>query len=185
MNLIDRREAALAAVLAKLTKIEHLYRGHHELHAQMRKTAMVWGCGGMLGLFGEPLQMNRVIELIDKSEADPLAYDAACSVIARALRQGADLPLEASRFAAGVLTGETKRPIRKGKSAGAYITRDREIAYLIEIAASHDLRPTRNDESEHRDSACDVVAEAMQMKGLSPRSYKQIKDIWLVYGGGD
>ncbi|MCC5974732.1 MAG: hypothetical protein JJT81_11850 [Rubellimicrobium sp.] len=185
MTSVDRRDAAFADVLAHIEKIEHLYRSHNDLHGRMRKTAMIWGCGGISGRFGPPLQMDRVIDLIDQSSADPLAFDAASKVVARLLRQGAELPSEVSAFAAGVITGERKRPIRKGKNAGAYIARDREIACMVEIAARHNLHPTRNDESEHRDSACDVVAEAMQTKGLSPRSYKQVKDIWLAHGGGD
>jgi len=184
MSNKTERDAAFAAVLAQVTRFERTYRSFHETHAEGRKLVMRMQSGGMLGRFGKPLDMSYVIELIGKADTDPLAYDVACSIVGRAVRQKAELPEEVSNFAADIITGERQKPKRRGKNAGAYIFRDRAIVEFVELAISHGFLATRNDASDHQNSACDIVAEAFKARGLSPKSYKQIKEIWIEHGGG-
>lgn len=185
MSNKTERDTAFAAVLAQVKQFERTYKGFHETHAEGRKLAMKLKSGGMLGRFGKPLDMSYVIELIGKADTDPLAYDVARSIVGRAVRQKADLPEEVASFAADIITGERQKPKRRGKNAGAYIFRDRAIVEFVELAMSHGFLATRNDASDHQDSACDIVAEAFKAQGLSPKSYKQIKDIWLEHCSGD
>lgn len=184
-NTTTRRAAAFSDVLAEVERFERIYRAFHETHAGGRKLAMRLQCGGMLGNFGKPLDMRYITELIAKADDDPLAYDVACTVIGLAVRQKTEMPEEVTNFAADIIIGERQKPKRRGKNAGAYIFRDRAIVEFVELAMSHGFLATRNDESDHQNSACDIVAEAFKARGLSPKSYKQIKDIWLEHGGGD
>jgi hypothetical protein len=142
-------------------------------------------CGGILGRFGKPLDMSYLSELIGKADTDPLAFDVACSIVGRAVRQKTDLPEDVASFAADIITGERRKPKRRGKNAGAYMFRDQAIVEFVELAMSYGFLATRNDASDHENSACDIVAEALKARGLSPKSYKQIKEIWLEHCGGD
>jgi hypothetical protein len=185
MKTDAERDAAFAAVLAQVKRFERTYRAFHETQAEGRTLAMRLKSGGMLGKFGKPLDMGYITELIARAEHDPVAFDVACSVVGRAVRQGAEMPDEVRNFAADIITGERQKPKRRGKSAGAYMFRDQAIVEFIEIAISHGFLATRNDESDHQNSACDIVAEAFKAQGLSPKSYKQIKEIWIEHGGGN
>ena len=82
-------------------------------------------------------------------------------------------------FAESVLLGELQRPRHSGKQKLDYKYRDQGICYLVNGLLDKGFSATRNDATEHRNSACDLVAEAMRSANRKPDTYGQVKRIWL------
>jgi hypothetical protein len=54
------------------------------------------------------------------------------------------------------------------------------IILLVEgLRRKHGIKPTRNTESEHRGSGCDIVAKACYSSGIGPQpAYGDVKRVW-------
>jgi hypothetical protein len=109
---------------------------------------------------------------------DPYAFDATCRVVATLLISGSPLRNGLEEFAAAVITGSRRRPGRPGLSSEKLFFRDLFICNLLRRLEARGLNITRNDASKHRNTACDLLSEALLKNGLKPTSYNGVKDVW-------
>ncbi|MCF1707534.1 hypothetical protein L0V05_01760 [Tabrizicola sp. J26] len=117
-------------------------------------------------------------ELSVEVEQDPVSFDAAKLLVASAIKEGRPVPAPLRAWAYGLITGETVRPVAKGKLLGATDARDRMICMLVqELLDAFSLKPT-SGEREAGTSACNAVAKAFALVGLAPSSYEAVIGIW-------
>jgi hypothetical protein len=157
-----RQEAGLA-VAPGTPRLAAGYRG------------LVWRFPAEAGPDGPP----ELAVALAATAADPLAFEAASEAAADLLRQGLVPPAPLARFVADTLDGKRKRPRRRGPRAGVLWTRDATVRWVLRRLVGLGFQATRNEASDHADSACDIVAEACAMRGEEPRSYEAVRRIWL------
>jgi hypothetical protein len=129
-------------------------------------------------LLGEDLAQGRadLDRAIQDAKTDAIAFDAVCCLAGLRLRDNALLWDSLRHFMAAVLLKEIVRPQpRKG-------TDPRKAVLIADILVSvgrafEELPMTRNSETRHRKTVCDVVAEALQKHGVRPNSYAAVKAI--------
>jgi hypothetical protein len=119
-------------------------------------------------------------ELFEAAQTDPAAYDAALRIATDLLELGYYLPVMLSRWLAGHLRGETKRPGKSGPSKYKYISRDITIAVTVYFLCLEGVTPTRNDgtNSEKALSGCDIVGEVLTNKFGISMNFDNVKRIW-------
>ena len=121
---------------------------------------------------------SHIEQLIEDAATDALAFDAVCCRAAFEMRSGQLVNSKLAHFASDVLYGLAKRPKdtrgRKSKKHAQH----QAICKMVEFTTRHGLQPTRNDESDHTESGCDVVARALKEMGLRPQTYSHIKRVW-------
>ena len=127
----------------------------------------------------------------------PDAFDVAKEIAFQNVGGGVELAVGLRHFVCASIGGNFRRPRGRGRARdfiGDWLLLD----VLEELVARFDLRPTRNDASEHNDSACDLVSEAFAAAPRPPRalapsrhspsalasarrppSYKALKAIWF------
>lgn len=117
-------------------------------------------------------------EIALDANTDPISFDAAGLIVSNAIKKTGSVPSALRDWAASVLSGETKRPIARGKIPRATIARDKMIFQLLsDVVKSCGLKPTSSNR-ECGKSACHAVAEAFALLGLEPRSYQAMVKIW-------
>ena len=122
---------------------------------------------------------EKIGELLKSASDSVGSFDAAIEWSTDILRSGVPVPAELACFAADVLEGKAQRPKRRGRTRNGHLYQEAIIYEAIKIAISHGLSETRNDGSSHRESACDVVADALKRLKLKPETYGAVKKIWL------
>jgi hypothetical protein len=110
----------------------------------------------------------------------PLAHDAACRIAAAHIVTGTRMRTGLSDFTTAVLTGETKRPTHRGPHRSESQLRYLAICNMVSFCVNRGLKAMRSDADKHRNSACDLVAEALLAERLRPTTYKNVKDIWIA-----
>ncbi|WP_323769029.1 hypothetical protein [Antarctobacter sp.] len=115
-------------------------------------------------------------------ENDPIKFDVACREAAAIVKSVADPPQNVRDFISEVLRGDLVRPSPRGKHPAAYLMRDMLIVQLVEGLVIQGFTATRADAKAVEDSACDVIAKTNVERRVSPRSYTQVKDIWMRRG---
>lgn len=108
-------------------------------------------------------------KLIEQAQSDKAAHDACRLIFETQLARCEAVPPELGRW---VLSA--KRP-RKGAHKNK--PRDRAIVNAVRWLAAQGIAPTRNDQSSHGESACDIVAEAMAAADRFI-SYDSVKQVW-------
>lgn len=115
---------------------------------------------------------------IPRAERSRYVYEALCSLGAGMVSDGQRMPFELRDFICKVLRNEIKRPRKTGRPKNLS-QRDRFYYFVIDqISMDFGVSPTRNRASSHRDSACDIVAEAMPREGNRPDTYDSLVRIW-------
>lgn len=104
-------------------------------------------------------------------------FDIATAIAATYMETGILMPDMLAKWAAAVLRGEQKRPVRHGKFPEGTGLRNTNIWEVTRILVKRGMTATRNDVSPAT-SACDAVAEALKEMEESPSSYASVKRIW-------
>ena len=132
-----------------------------------------------------PKQWTALVRVrIEDAGKDFAAFEALCLHSSRLIAEGLSLPQPLRQFAAGVLTGERRRPDLSAASARVKVRNDLFVALITNLCHEYELNPTRNDETSDQVSACDILADAMTELGLKPESYSAWKKIWAGRSGG-
>lgn len=139
--------------------------------------------GRTLNVHGHPIAYRVSDEAAEylyfRSFACPYTYDIAIQVVARNIGEGVVLHDRLKAFASMVLTGGLRRPTRRGRKRSDNWERDCEVLYLLETLTIHfGVQPTRNLDSTHAVSACDLVAEGFASAGQGMISYHTVRGIW-------
>jgi hypothetical protein len=114
------------------------------------------------------------------ASVSPDAFDVARDIAYQNVGGGVELVTGLRHFVCSAIGGNFQRPRGRGRARGRNWIRDRLILEILEeLVATFDVRPTRNDESDHSNSACDIVLEAFEQAGNYDLSYKVLKSIWL------
>jgi hypothetical protein len=119
--------------------------------------------------------------LVQWAFASSDAFDVAKDIASQIVFAGAQLPTGLRRFVCrAIVDPKFRRPRAPGRSRDKNWLRDRLLLEILqELEARFDVRPMRNDGSKHRDSACDLVAQAFCTAGNHTLSYKILKLTWL------
>ncbi|WP_139279299.1 hypothetical protein [Roseovarius marisflavi] len=134
--------------------------------------------GESYGYLFEPDAQKAALALIDEVETDPISFDAALHLVSEEIRLGKAVPYALRDWVADVLVGKLKRPKLNGKYKSATEKRDRLIVQLIkDVMEATNLSPT-SGRREHGQSACNAVADGLQLSRLQPDSYESIIKIW-------
>jgi len=117
--------------------------------------------------------------LLDAARTDPYALEAAETLARMHLRDGKPLPMPLAEF---VLAWMDAPPKRKKKENPSTRARDEFAAMLVGYLKRHaDITPTKGRETQHQNSGCDLVKEALsaRYKGLT---YNAVEEAWTRYG---
>ena len=112
------------------------------------------------------LHHGHLAELIEDSETDTVAYDAAQRALRHLRESSEEIPRELHEWAYNVATGLRTRPkIGPGRDPSTNRVRDATIIRTMEILVSCGLQPTRNEATEPAVSAADAVSAALKVLG--------------------
>ncbi|MFN3280423.1 MAG: hypothetical protein ACK40I_01955 [Tabrizicola sp.] len=126
----------------------------------------------------ENLHTRITLTMSLTASRDRTAWLSLAGLAVHFLQEGHPLPAHIRDFVIEVLERRCPCPKVRGRPAHAELRRRLICVMIAYIAETFQLRPTRNDISTHRDSACDIAAEAMASLGLTPSTYSGLKRIW-------
>jgi hypothetical protein len=107
----------------------------------------------------------------------PDAFDIASEIAFKNVGGGVELAEGIRHFICMMVGGRCQRPRARGRARDWL--RDRLVLEILqELVAKFGVSPTRNDASDHKNSACDLVSGAFALAG-NDLSYKVLKRIWL------
>jgi hypothetical protein len=125
------------------------------------------------------------IEQVVRNAANNAAnFDIGAAIAVSYLENGILIAKTLAKWAAAVLRGEKKRPVRHGKCAEGTLLRNINIREVTRILVKRGMTATRNDVSPAT-SACDAVAEALKQMEESPSSYASVKRVWNEFQNGE
>jgi hypothetical protein len=136
--------------------------------------------GDLIRIFISQEDMQDVQNLLVGAKKSQEDYDALVAWAAAQLLNKRIIPnREVERFLISHLLGRNTRPTKMGRPTkrSGYMYRHANLRLAVAEIEREGFKRTRNDEAEHRKSACDIVAEAMVALGYTPRSYKEIEKI--------
>lgn len=112
---------------------------------------------------GKDTYLTYLTRLLAASDSDPISFDAVFRHAVQLYRRGEWPVPQLRKFKDEVDSGERARP--KNSKPRNVEERDYFIAMVIhEVHHIFKVPSTRNDASDHRDSACDIVADAMAVR---------------------
>jgi hypothetical protein len=126
---------------------------------------------------------DEIERLCEYAYEDPLIFDQMKAVAGMLLVVEKPLPEALRDFASRVLLGQLERPAQKGPYTEKSLLKEAIIGQAVQKLCDAGIPASRNDVSEHEDSACDIVAEALGQLGLTPSSYSSVKKAWLGQRG--
>ena len=112
-----------------------------------------------LGLYEKDFNWRKELK---NSKSDYDSFDRTKRYCAQLIRQKKTLPEELrffiSNYLDDILSPPVKKrgPLKKGKETNMFLPQ-----LVHSISVNFNLSPTRNSESEHKNSACDTVSEAI------------------------
>ena len=115
-----------------------------------------------------------------KIDRERTVYDKAASRNAaiRSLQYDEPLSKESRHY---LLRAMWDEKAADNRPVGAPQAETHGTVYLLVYILSHmGMNATRNDESHHKISACDAVAEAMRKNGRTPNSFSGVKNAFLT-----
>lgn len=121
--------------------------------------------------------------LFEQAEISRFHYDIAVSECTSLLELEAEsekrcAPPEALIFASRVLSGRLKRPKNRGPQKLHSYSRDKEIVELVQLATENGLKTYRNEATNERLSACDLVAEVCANSDCGVSTYEAVRKIY-------
>ncbi len=91
----------------------------------------------------------------------------------------APMPAELRSLISQILGGSLTRPKKHGRNRADNWQRDYFIqTFLDTLVERFKVRPTRNDVTKLKDSACDILSEVFAEAGYPKLNYKLMKEIW-------
>lgn len=117
---------------------------------------------------------------INRADNNAFSFDVLSALTAEYLETSRPMPEVLAQWAASMMRGEKKRPVRNGKYALGTLERNTYIWPVLEKLVKRGMTATRNDASPPL-SACDAVAEALKQLNKSPSSYASVKRIWNFF----
>lgn len=127
-----------------------------------------------------PEDPDYIVSLISQAKGSVDAFDAVLVWAAAQLMHKRTIQShEARAFIIDYLSGTKKRPSKRGRrsTATAHQLRHATLCLAISHLEEWGFKVSRNDEAEHRESGCDIVAEAMAELRFRPQSFKEISRI--------
>lgn len=141
---------------------------------------------GLIAADGD-LDLTALRAAIEAADRDPLTHDALCWLGAGFVRRAetaAEMPEDLRQFLAEVLAQNRPRPSRRRGRPSPSAERDHAVVELIDrIVMNFGIAPTRAEDADHSDSACDFAAAALRQAGLRPNSYGRLAQLWCEYDG--
>lgn len=176
LRLVEEMEAAWngGRPRSKMTSKRDL--GHDDM-------AEAWGSGLRPDMPAEtrPTNWTDLVRTRIKESADHLVvFDALCLHASLLIAQGFSLPDPLRRFACDVLTSQRSHPRPTSESIGMELRNGLLVELIERLSRTYGMRPTRNDATAGKLSACDIVAQAMAELRVGPSSYSSIKKIWIT-----
>lgn len=121
---------------------------------------------------------RRIAALSRSAPHDRDAWVMLASMAGLLLQKDLPLPPAMRDFVIDVLERRCPCPPTRGRPPTSQTWRNVICLIVANLVEQFRLPATRNDASEHRMSACDIVAEAFGSLGLKPSSYASLKRIW-------
>ncbi len=186
MNKAILREQALASTKDLL---EHRYRMAIESDKLMGSLIIAFPKGAIPAFTPDgslasvalvPDESSNILKLLSEASESAYAFDAVLAWASAHLVNSRSIPdKDVCSFVVTYLLGKKVKPTKCGrpsKTAG-HQQRYALLRYAVAQLELLGFKPTRNDESKHRDSGCDIVAEVMAELRFAPASFKEIKKI--------
>jgi len=141
--------------------------------------------GRLLAISIVPEDPQDVYNLLKEVEYSRVAYDALVAWASAQLLANSSIPnRDVAQFLVSHLLGSNTRPTKRGRYT-KNVSKNFQYAILrcaVALLEREGFKTTRNQATVHRNSACDIVAEAMAVLGFIPQSFGEIK---AILGSGD
>jgi hypothetical protein len=127
----------------------------------------------------------HVLSLLKEASSSQEAFDAVLAwASVELLKSNTISNRSISLFVSHYLIGNVSRPLSKGRPAkqNKHLLRHAGLRFVVANLEHRGFYATRNDGSTHRNSACDIVADAMVKLKCTPCTYRSIK---AILSGGD
>ena len=115
------------------------------------------------------------------AESSRLAAQTMLTATGIYLATGGEITAENRHAVSKLLIGSERLLSKKGGEDRANRTM-LNIAFVLLVEGlrrKHQIKPTRNTESEHRESGCDIVVEAFNLSGIGAKTtYEAVKRVW-------
>lgn len=126
-------------------------------------------------------------KLLAAAETNRFHYEIAlahCSAHMRVAAEKTEYPHSKSMltFVAKVLSGEIERPKSRGPHQLHSFGRDNTITSMVELARRNGLNAYRNEATNARVSACDLVADLCSESKIGVSTYEAVKRIYRNRG---
>lgn len=136
--------------------------------------------GSLISISIVPENPHHVCDLLEKVGGSKEAYDALVAWAAAQLLNKRSIPnRDVELFLISHLLGEKTRPTKTGRPTQKAGKNYQHAALRLAVSEleREGFIKTRNVDSKHRKSACDIVAKAMADLGFIPRTCKEIEKI--------
>jgi hypothetical protein len=136
--------------------------------------------GDLMRILISPEDMQHVHNLLADAKKSQKAYDALVAWAAAQLLNKRSIPnRDVERFLISHLLGRNTRPAKMGRPTkeSGYMYRHATLRLAVAELEREGFKKTRGDTTNHRISACDIVAEAMVALRFTPQSYDEIEKI--------
>lgn len=136
--------------------------------------------GDLIRIFISQEDMQDVQNLLVGAKKSQEDYDALIAWAAAQLLNKRFIPnRDVERFLISHLLGRNTRPTKMGRPTKESGNMYRHATLRLAVAEleREGFSKSRNDATEHQNTACDIVAEAMVALGFIPSTYKEIEKI--------
>lgn len=127
---------------------------------------------------GSTVLSGSILRLCQTAPRDRNAWVMLARAAALLLQKDQPLPPMMRDFVIEVLERRCPCPPTRGRPPTSQTWRNVICLIVATLVERLGLPVTRNDASEHRMSACDILAEAFGALGLKPSSFASLKRIW-------
>jgi hypothetical protein len=127
-----------------------------------------------------PEDPQDICKILEDSKNTKVAYDAVIAWAAAQLMAKRIIPnREVELFLISHLLGESKIPSKPGRPSKKSKNMYQHAALRLAVAELERVgfTKTRGEETDHQNSACDIVAEAMVALRFRPHTYEHIEEI--------
>jgi hypothetical protein len=136
--------------------------------------------GDLISISISPESPQHVCDLLKEVETSTAAFNALIAWSAAQLLVTRSIPnRDVERFLISYLVGVKKVPTKLGRRNKKAAKNYQHAVLRLAVAEleREGFKPTRNDDTNHKNSACDIVAEAMAALRFTPQSFREIKRI--------
>lgn len=132
---------------------------------------------------GEHISLDQLDEILRLSQTDQSAFLAACYLAAGYLRSNEPMPESLRLFAIEYLSGRSSIPPRpRVRPTGDRKKHDILVEVIAWTCRRFPVHATRSSNArpgaDHKNSACDIVADAMKALEMKPANFDDLTKIW-------